>query len=210
MEHKDASLEHVVHPPVANPTDASLDVEAQHIQITSYQHQNLKDRYRCTIIHAFFLPHDQRVQLPVHKGTKRVIEPNQLLLNLSPFLSKTVIQNELGGDKDMERTLHSDAIFQEAVQTLPTTTFELINSGTRLKIPHQEVLPEESSFVRKVTIGTGTKPCMELMDVFANVRLILINLNPLMNTYVIGEDDSNVIPDFIKYITNDNTGLDLK
>ncbi|GKD72913.1 hypothetical protein Tco_1331195, partial [Tanacetum coccineum] len=48
------------------------------------------------------LPHDQ-VRLP---DTKVKRSPNQLLLNLSPFLRKTEIQNKLGGrDKDMQKNL---------------------------------------------------------------------------------------------------------
>ncbi|GJS32422.1 hypothetical protein Tco_0530804 [Tanacetum coccineum] len=47
------------------------------------------------------LLHDQ-VRLP---DTKAKRSPNQLLLHLSPFLRKTVIQKQLGRDKDMQKNL---------------------------------------------------------------------------------------------------------
>ncbi|GJY19285.1 integrase, catalytic region, zinc finger, CCHC-type containing protein [Tanacetum coccineum] len=61
-----------------------------------------KDR-NCNHHSSNLLPHDQ-LQLPDKKAKR---SPNQLLLNLSQFLRKTVIQNKLGGIRICKRTWHS-------------------------------------------------------------------------------------------------------
>ncbi|GKA31113.1 retrovirus-related pol polyprotein from transposon TNT 1-94 [Tanacetum coccineum] len=92
-----------------------------HIQIITIKHQNLKDIMSTSLLKT-------SASLPIHKAKR---SPNQLHLNLSKFLRKTLILNKLRG-KDMQKNWHSFKVISRSSTNLPTTNLQT-SSNSRNK-----------------------------------------------------------------------------